>query len=174
MLANDLLASLGKVGKLFYDTMLTRLDSGNYPKDNPERGFSSIQKATSVSSPTSDGKSAQVEIVINLKQAPFAAAFEWGSGEHGEQGTRYPILPGQSPEMVFPLEDWPNFIPGKTKVAPNKDGIFFLTKVMHPGIEARPYIIPTILETKDDVKKLLAQDFKASVMRGVKTVEVIK
>ena len=173
MIGNDILAAMGKVGKLFYDTMIDKLNTGNYPS-KPDRGQSTIQTATSVRSPEQQGNTFKEEIVIDLKKAPFAAAYEYGSGEHGEQGTTYPIDPKNSAYMVFPEGDWPGFIPGATKVAPNKDGIFFLTHVDHPGVAARPYIRPTITQLNDEVKKLLAREFKVAVLREGKPVEVIK
>jgi hypothetical protein len=163
--SNSILAALGKVGKLFYDTMLGKLNSGKYPKGDAKRGFSSIQNATSVEAPIKEGDGYSVTIKIDLKKAPYAWAYEKGSGLHGLMGAKYPILPRNVPEMKFPLSDWPNFQPGLTKVAPNKYGVFALTKVSHPGVEEKPYIEPTITQINDEVKKILAQEFKASSLR---------
>lgn len=167
--SNDLIAALGVVGKLFYDTMIGKLNGGKYPKGDAKRGFSSIQNATSVDAPIKEGDGASVTIRINLKQAPYAWAYEKGSGLHGLMGAKYPILPRNFDTMQFPLSDWPNFQPELTRVAPNKYGIFALTKVAHPGIEERPYIEPTINQINDEVKKILAQEFKTSFLRGGRT-----
>ena len=48
------------------------------------------------------------------------------------------------------------------------------TLVDHPGVAARPYIRPTITQINDEVKKLLAREFKVAVLREGKPVEVIK
>jgi hypothetical protein len=45
---------------------------------------------------------------------------------------------------------------------------------MHPTIVPRPYIRPTIIDTKEEVRKILAQDFKASILAGVQKVTVIE
>jgi hypothetical protein len=173
MNTSDILVSLGKAGKLFYDKMLSRLNQGNYPSGDSQRGYLSIQDATTVKSPEPISGGAKVEIQIDLKKAPYAWAYEVGSGVHGEKGSTYPIKPRNSDEMVFPEDDWPNFVPGLTDVAPRK-GFFFLTHVEHPGVEKKPYIVPTIREVHEDVKKILAKDFKEMVLRDGKPMEIIK
>jgi hypothetical protein len=175
MNTSDLLASLGKVGKLFYDKMLERLNQGNYPhgESTKFRTLTSIQDATTVDSPQPISGGAMVEIKIDLKKAPYAGAYEEGSGEHGPKASTYTIKPRNVGEMVFPEDDWPNFVPGATSVAPRK-GFFFLTNVEHPGVEKKPYISPTIAEVHDDVKKILARDFKEMLLRDGKPMEIIK
>lgn len=177
MNSNNILAALGKVGVLFYRTMLQTLDSGNYPSGDSERGYTTIQQATSVDSPKKDGERYIVEIKIDLKKAPYAWAYEVGSGEHGSLGEKYPIVPKNKPYMVFPLSDWPNWEPWpppKRGAVPDKNGLFFLVKVMHPGVEAKPYIRPTAVKINDEVKSILARDFKTEFLKGGKPVEVIK
>lgn len=176
MNTNSILASLGRVGSLFYQTMINKLNAGNYPPGDSKRGFSSIQDATSVDSPQSDGNRQFIQIKINMKLAPYALAYEKGSGIHGDKGAKYPITPKNGPYMVFPKDDWPNWQewpPPKRGAVPWMD-IFFLTKVMHPGVKAKPYIKPTMVEINDEVKKILARDFKIEFLKGGKPVEVIK
>jgi hypothetical protein len=167
MNTNDILAALGKVGKLFYDTMIGKLDAGNYPPGDATRKppQTSIQSATSVVPPEQEGNTLNVKIKIDLTKAPYAQAYEEGSGVHGPEGKTYPIVPKASKDMVFPEGDWPNFVPGLTRVAPNKNGLFFLTHVEHPGVEKKPYIAPTIKEIDPEVRKILAREFKVSWLR---------
>jgi len=173
--SSDLLVSIAEVGKLFYQTMLSRLDSGNYPPsaDDP-RGFSSIQKATSVRSPMRDANGVSIEIVISLGLAPYARAYEWGSGVHSEKNPEtITIRPRNAPEMVFPEGDWPGWQDWGTAGAVPYKGFFFLTHVEHPGVDAKPYIEPTIEEIHDQVRKKLAHDFKVSWLKDGKMVEVV-
>ena len=44
----------------------------------------------------------------------------------------------------------------------------------HPGVEARPYLKPTLEDNKEEFKKILGQGFKAEVLKGVKQIEVIE
>lgn len=172
----DLLASLGRVGSLFYVRMVSRLETGNYPTGDSERGYTSIQSAASVQSPKMVDGSAVIEIHIDLKKAPYAGAYEWGSGIHATRGpkVKYPIVPRQGKYMVFPEGDWPGWEDRGGKGAVPRKGIFFLTEVEHPGVEAKPYIAPTVAEIQPEVRKILARDFKTSLLRGTKTVEVFK
>lgn len=177
MNTNSILASLGKVGELFYQTMIGKLNAGNYPPGDSTRNppLSSIQDATSVDSPKSDGGKHFIEIKIDGRKAPYALAYEKGSGIHKEGGgSAYPILPRNSQKMTFPEGDWPQWEDWGGKGAVPWKGLFTLTKVMHPGVEAKPYIKPTITEINDEVKKILAADFKTEFLKGGKPVEVIK
>lgn len=177
MNTNDLIAALGKVGKLFYDTMGVKLSEDRYPPsaDDNLRGFKTILEATTVRSPEHVADHFEVVIAINLRLAPYARAYEWGSGEHSDEGNKYAIDPGKN-YMIFPKEDWPDWIPWPNNggVTPNKNGMFFLVHVEHPGVAAKPYIQPTIMQINDDVKKMLAHEFKVMVLRDVQPREELK
>lgn len=171
----DLLVALAKVGNLFYQRMLSRLDSGDYPPGDSQRGYTTIQSATSVQPAKIEDGRGIVEIHIDLRKAPYAGAYEWGSGEHATQGPRgtYPIRPKRGAYMVFPEGDWPQWVPSDNNIKP-WHGMFLLTKVEHPGVEAKPYIAPTVAETQPEVRQILAREFKTMLLRGTKTVEVFK
>jgi hypothetical protein len=174
MIGNDILAAMGKVGKLFYDTMIDKLNTGNYPKASTDgRGFTSIQGATSVRSPEQNGNTFKEEIVIDLDLAPFAGAYEYGSGLRGKKKQRYPINPKNKTIMSFPESDWPGYDDSWDWGAFPVNGTFYLPHVLHPGVNAKPYIRPTITQINDEVKKLLAREFKVAVLREGKPVEVI-
>lgn len=46
--------------------------------------------------------------------------------------------------------------------------------VEHPGVEARPYLVPTINETKAEFRKILGQGFKAEILKDTNRIEVIE
>jgi hypothetical protein len=175
-LNNAVLSALGQVGKLFYDTMVGKLISGNYPPGSDNvRGFSTIPDATRVESPAHENGRYVVKIIIDLLKAPFARAYEYGSGEHGPDKESYEIVPKKlGGEMVFSQEDWPRWEYLEGEGAQPYKGFFFLTHVNHPGVEAKPYIRPTIKQIDVDVKTLLAREFKVEFLKGGKPVEVIK
>jgi hypothetical protein len=83
--------------------------------------------------------------------APHAIAFEYGSGEHGEEGGKYVITPDKAEYLAF---DWqPEFVPwgsrkffGAILEDPGNStaGRYFFNLVEHPGVEARPYMKPAV------------------------------
>ena len=81
-------------------------------------------------------------IIVDLNKAPSAAAFEFGSGKHGEKGQRYRI-PGEGKiGVAFPLSRWPSYKP-----PPDKE-YFYFPFVMHPGVKAKPFLEPAIKDAK--------------------------
>lgn len=159
---NGMLLSLGKVAAFFVPKMKEKRAQVNAPRN--------IDDAISVTSPVLTSKGAKVEVEISLEEAPAAAAFEWGSGEHATRGPRgkIRIVPKQKDVLAFL---WPNAPPGFPVSA--KTGKVVLKHVDHPGVEKRPYIRPTIEENTEEIKEILGKDFKASLLVGVKKVEVI-
>lgn len=110
-----------------------------------------------------------IEITIPLSEAPAAAAFEWGSGERAEGGGKeYPIIARDA--LLFPKADWPQYEP-----PPPAPRIFKFYSVMHPGVESRPYIRPSIQAVMEDARRLLGEAIKAeiSITEGKGTEEVI-
>ena len=103
-----------------------------------------------------------ITISIGMKEneAPAAAAYEFGSGLHGKEGKKYPIVPRKSGGfLVFPKERWPGYAP-----PPDAPNMFFFSKVMHPGVEARPYMKPAIEENKEEMKRLIGEFFTIDVI----------
>lgn len=172
MNTNSLISGLARVGSLFYEKMSERVSSGNYPPSTTDnkRNFSTIPAATMVKEPQPTQGGFEVSIVIDLKKAPFAAAYEWGSGEHGRSASAYEIKAKQmGRHLIFPLDDWPRWEDWREfgiegGVYPNKNGLFYLGIVSHPGVESRPYIQPTMQEIRPEVRKILARDFKEMVI----------
>lgn len=98
-----------------------------------------------VSQVRKDGSTYSIEVFVILKKAPEAGAYEYGSGLHATKGTpgTYPIVAKNAPNLVFWWEK-----KGKWFVGPSVD---------HPGVEARPYLLPSAMEAKDMLKKDLVE-----------------
>lgn len=161
-ISNGILAGLTKVANIFVQKMKQRLGSGNYPAGDSERGTTSIQDAISVGTAQQEGDNAFIDVEIDLKKAPFAAAFEWGSGLHAKlyAPTLYPI------ESKNKLHFWWK-----------ERGKWFIGKKLpfgHPGIAPLPYIAPSLIESKDEIHKILGKEIKAAIMLGVPPVTVIE
>ena len=161
---NGILAGLTKAANLFVQKMKQRLSSGNYPNGNSDRGTTSIQDAISIGTAQTNGDNSFIDVNISLAQAPFAAAFEWGSGLHTQRGAaaKYPIEAKNADKLHFWWEG---------------GGKWFMGKKLpfgHPGIAPRPYIAPTLVENKAEIRKILGQELKAAIMLGVPPVTVIE
>lgn len=169
-ITNGILAGLTKIANYFVQIMKQRLSSGNYPNGNSDRGTVSIQDAISIGTAQQAGDRAFIDVEIDLKKAPAAAAFEWGSGIHTERGVPglYPILPKNASALSIPRSRWQNYNP-----PPDIDPVF-VRKVMHPGVAPRPYIAPSIIDSKEEVRKILGKEVKAAIMLGVPPVTVIE
>ena len=132
---------------------------------------SGLDRATYVDTPKHESNRSYIDIIISTKpeDAPWAGAYEYGSGEHGEKGERYRIpREGGGSFVAFLTERWPKYKP-----PPHRDYHYF-PYVMHPGVEARPYIQPTIKDTKEAIRKIFAKDFKLAILYGVPKVTVIE
>lgn len=118
---------------------------------------------------TADGKYS-VDIVIDLSKAPEARAFEYGSGIHAIQGVaqKYIIVPRNGSILRFPKSRWPKYVPGLTPVSPDKNGMFNLRKVSHPGVAAHPYMEPAIQQAlKTFRSRLLSNDIKSQFAKAM-------
>ena len=154
-----MLQKLGVVASKFMEIMAQKVSQNGLPKK--------ITEHTSAKSPQKKGSKYSIDVVIDTRKdaAPMAGAFEWGSGLHGEKGATYSI-PGM-PWLAIPRERWPKFAP-----PPDVDPVV-LSKVDHPGVEARPYIEPAIKDIREPFKKMFAEEFKRQVLMGTPKVTVI-
>ena len=129
---------------------------------------------------TQDGQF--IEVIVNLKTAPHAAAFEYGSGEHAEKGNknRYRIEPKESSVLVFPWQ--PDFIPWQSpKFAGvqrtdrgSTEGTYFFNWVDHPGVMPNPYLRPAIDKNLDSIRTKLLAAFIRGYINFVPKFTVIK
>lgn len=160
--SNGILAGLTKVANIFVQKMKQKITQNNLP--------SNISDAISIGTAQQAGDGAFIDVEIDLKKAPSAAAFEWGSGIHTERGVPglYPILPKNASVLVIPRSRWQNYSP-----PPDVDPVF-VRKVMHPGVAPRPYIAPSIIDSREEVRKILGKEIKAAIMLGVPPVTVVE
>jgi hypothetical protein len=97
-------------------------------------------------------------IEVDRNIAPEARAFEYGSGVHAKRGpkVKYPILPVNAQALVFPgTHEWE----GQTIIT---------TKVMHPGVEARPFLTPAVQDNKARIKQLLGEEFHQYISKAIR------
>ena len=153
----------------FKEAMFKKIDAVNAP--------GKIKEHTSVGTVQQKGDQLSIDIVIDISEdaAPMAPAFEWGSGEHATRGNvgKYPIVPKEKGALAF---EWqPAFVPWGSKkfIGLGGDGKFLFRAVEHPGVAPRPYILPTIRESRQKITEILGKGFKASILVGVPKVEVI-
>jgi hypothetical protein len=160
----SILAALAKVGAIYAAKAAAKSQQVKAPKN--------IAGAFSVDSPKQMEAIYFIDIKVNLKEAPAAAAYEWGSGIHATKGSpgTYPIVPKNHNYLAF---FWPK-VDGDPSFRRLPDGRVLLASVKHPGVAPRPYLVPTIQETKEEFKKILGQGFKAEILQGVNKIEVIE
>jgi hypothetical protein len=167
---NEILAGLSKSADILVNSMKQKLSSG-YPK--------AIEQSIVTKTPQTTTDGAFIDIELGGDKAKMAAAFEWGSGLRAERGakTRYPINPKNASVLAFPWDIGSNLNPsviGTGKVTATIGKKVFLPGVMHPGIAPRPYIRPSIDETKNEIRKVLGQSFKTALLIGTQKVTVIE
>lgn len=133
-------------------------------KDNASWS-SSIPDAIGVGKAQKTSTGYKVDVTIDLNKAPEAAAFEYGSGLHGEKGETYTI-PGV-PFLAIPRERWPKYAP-----PPDVDPVV-LRSVEHSGVKARPYLQPAIESTRAGFVTSIAKVFKRSYLDSTVRVTVI-
>ena len=105
------------------------------------------------------------------KGSPFAAAFEYGSGIRSTKSSTSPqqegsrgyiiIRPKKSPWLVF---EGTNAWKGQVIVVPPLGG----GVVHHPGIEAQPYLKPSIEAVRIKFKRMMAKGLMDSIKMTIK------
>jgi len=119
-----------------------------------------------------------IEIAVNLVEAPEALAFEYGSGIWGKKGEKYPILP-KTPNGKLAF-DWPEAANIGTRegvrevVTPVtmtqsgfEGGRAILPGVMHPGVQAKPYMAPAIEKNNKNILIKYADISAKAVADGI-------
>lgn len=98
--------------------------------------------------------------------AGMANAYEYGSGLHGKSRRKYPIL-GKPYLAFFGTNGYGNtygaYNPITRKGVGSKN-IVVVRQVMHPGVEARPYLGKSITSTLQKAAPELAVEIKRSLV----------
>ena len=148
------------------------LESGNYPsgKDEYREGYIPIEDSAIVEEAKSSGNFLFAKITWGGENAPYATAFEFGSGEHAGGGT-YPIKPVQANALAFFWERIGDqvIVPKGGGFKTYRDGANLLIigkgQVDHPGIEARPYIEPTVQQEINVISDMVERTVSTKIMR---------
>jgi len=136
-----------------------------------------IPNAISVSEARKTGNGFEIAIEIDSSPdgpAPHAAAFEYGSGEHGDTGAPYIISPKERAALAF---EWPGHDPpwGSQKfIGLGEDGKFLFRFVEHPGVKAKPYLQPAIESEREGFIKSIASTIKDAFVETTVRVTVIR
>ena len=130
-----------------------------------------IAEAISVGSVEASGHGRySISINVDLEKAPMARAYEYGSGERGLTGQDYPIVAKNAPALAF-LWEYPSPL-GRKYITPEDEFVRF-QRIMHPGVEAVPYLQPAIDANTDVVTKgVLSALHKAIQNTTVKVVYI--
>jgi hypothetical protein len=153
MYVNNISAALIGVARSLMQKMRETMSNNGMPHKVADR----IARSTYASGVSNEGNTYSVKVAIDLSKeaAPMAAVYEFGIDE-------YPIPAEGTTLMVFPNERWPQYEPPPP--APDK---FVFMKVIHPAVEATPYVQPSIEANRDVARKLLGRAFVESfVVRG--------
>lgn len=157
----SILSALAEVARLFAEKAAQKSRDVGAPKG--------IADAFVIHPPTQNQSTSSVEIG---NKHPAAAAYEFGSGIHATKGSagKYPIVPKNRQFLAFL---WPK-VDGDPSFRRLPDGRVLLTHVEHPGVEAKPYLMPTHEENKAEFRKILGRGFKAEILAHGNKVEVIE
>ena len=160
----SILASLAEIGRIFADKAKAKSEENNTPKI---KFF--------VGQPTQTGEIAFIEITASH---PAVRAYEWGSGIHATKGERKPyvIFPREKNALAFHWDKVNESTKTGLKfmgISPTSGKAIF-AYVEHPGVAARPFLAPTVEDTKEEFRKILGQGFKAELLAGTEKVEVIE
>jgi hypothetical protein len=154
----SILSGLAEVGRIFADKAKARSVSEKAPSDI----------AFTVTSPIEQGGVSSIEVHATH---PAVAAFEYGSGIHAKESPgKYPIDPVSKNFLAFL---WPK-VNGDPSFRRLPDGRVLLSHVEHPGVEARPFMKPTLQENQEEFKRILGQAFRVEIMKDTAEVEIIE
>lgn len=123
-----------------------------------------ISDAIEIGDVQQDESAFWIDVSVNITTAPMAAAFEFGSGEHAPSSpSRYRIPNEGNDGVAFPEERWPGVI--NPEALPRlPDGRFIFRFVMHPGVEARPYIKPAVVEITPKIREQVGAAAKVQIL----------
>jgi hypothetical protein len=147
----SILSALAEVGRIFADKAKAKSTDVHAPSDI----------AFTVTSPIEQGGVSSIEVHATH---PAVAAFEYGSGIHATRGKKglYPIKAKNKSELHFFWENRGKWFMG------------YELPFGHPGVEARPFMKPTLQENQEEFKKILGQAFRVEIMKDTAKVEIIE
>ena len=179
--------------------IVIKLNGGNYPSgsDDSRINLISIQDSIEIREPESNDGTASIEVTIGGEYAPYASAFEYGSGLHASRGAakKYKIT-ATDKLLKFPFTL--TFMPlggkfagmrgyGKNRLYKelmggdngSVSGITFWNFVEHPGIKPKPYVKPALVEAVKSkaflrIGEEIKQAIKLEILLGDSKVEEIK
>jgi len=182
---NDLAKALEKAVRYYNVRVTAYLNQGDYPtgQDAYRSSYKPIQDTANIHDPVKSGNQVSQTITYGSnKEAPYAVAYEYGSGEHGLGGEKYTIRAKGKPLAVGKA----NLIRGRRGWIPvNRVGVFASKKfislaeyggddiylfsyVEHPGIAARPYAQPVLDAEQDNITQIIGNEVFASVVLDIK------
>ena len=99
--------------------------------------------------------SSGIYIQTDKDHAPEACAYEYGSGLHDPAGAHTIRIPGQgSGPVAFHWNNADKYGPkGAGKPSLTKDGKYVFSYVNHPGVVARPYMLPAVVDEAEPLMR---------------------
>lgn len=123
-------------------------------------------------------KVTQNQASVNIHLLGVAAAYEWGSGEKRKRGTpaKYPIRPKKKRALAFYENErgtW-DYSRGMPKIHDPKTGKGVFFGVMHPGVEAKPFLEPAKRATRkknlEDLRSTTTKNIRLAIMGMAKKI----
>ena len=110
---------------------------------------------------TGDGKY-EASIQVDLNIAPEAAAFEFGSGVHRKDNPQTYIIKNRTEGKMLqiPASRWKNKL--------FNDDPAYLPFVNHPGVAAKPFLIPAVNSRSFYLSRALAKAFGVGILDAIK------
>lgn len=94
----------------------------------------------------------------------YARAHELGSGIHALDPAERELIviePVNAKALAF---EWPSG-PKNISAYDPETGLFFFSRVYHPGVPAHPYLRPALEATRDEVRQIMTSSVAAEVAR---------
>ena len=115
----------------------------------------------------------RIDIVVDTKKAPEAAAYEYGSGLHRKDNpSTYVIKPKEDSGAPFLAFEWPDHDPdypiGRKYIGYSNRGKFLFNYVDHPGVAAQPYLRPAMERNRPSIKAKFINIFKRGILDSIK------
>lgn len=129
---------------------------------------SKISDSIVIEGPYQSSEGSSIDILVGGELAPMALAFEFGSGEHATRGPRgtYPIPKEAGGLLAF---EWPRVA---AELGKPEGTIFVFPRVDHPGVEAVPYVAPTITKTAPEIAKIIGEAIITAFIGDEKVIEI--